>query len=174
MNSIYPSPKSSAGLGTVGWREWVSLPQLPVDRVKAKVDTGATTSALHASDLEYFNDGDQLMVRFKIYPLQRDASLTIQAVAPVLEKRSVRNSGGQAQERPVIRTPISFGQQQWEIELTLTNRDLMGFRMLLGREAIRHRFLVDPAGSYLMGAPSGSVADLDEHPLEAIAEPKSP
>ena len=111
MNSIYPSPKSSAGLGTVGWREWVSLPQLPVDRVKAKVDTGATTSALHASDLEYFNDGDQLMVRFKIYPLQRDASLTIQAVAPVLEKRSVRNSGGQAQERPVIRTLVFCGQQ---------------------------------------------------------------
>ncbi|MEL6762520.1 MAG: RimK/LysX family protein [Cyanobacteria bacterium J06607_6] len=167
------SAKSAAGLGTVGWREWVRLPQLQVDRVKVKVDTGATTSALHAYDIEYFNDREHLMVKFKIHPLQRDDSLIVQAAAPVFEKRSVRNSGGQAQERPVIRTPIFCGQQQWEIELTLTNRDLMGFRMLLGREAIRHRFLVDPAGSYLMGTLSRSAPDLDEPPLDALDEPNA-
>ena len=173
MTPMSPSAQSPKSLGTVGWREWVSLPQLQVERVKAKVDTGATTSALHASDIEYFSDGDQLMVRFKIHPLQRDSSLTIQATTPVLEKRAVRNSGGQVQERPVIRTPVFCGQQHWEIELTLTHRDLMGFRMLLGREAMRHRFLVDPAGSYLMGAPSDSVSDLDEYPLDGIDEPNA-
>ena len=159
------STEQASALAAIGWREWVSLPQLGIDQVKAKIDTGARTSAIHAFDMEYFDAGDDLMVRFKIHPLQRDTTVTVQAIAPVLEKRQVRNSGGQAQERPVIKTPIALGNQRWEIELTLTNRDVMGFRMLLGREAVRRRFLVDPGDSYLMSAPtpaSSTVEEIDE------------
>lgn len=135
---------------TIGWREWLSLPQLQIPRIKAKVDTGARTSALHAFDLDYFEHDAVLMVRFKVHPLQRDTHCTIEAIAPVVDKRAVRNSGGHAQERPVIKTQAVLGPQRWDIELTLTNRDVMGFRMLLGREAVRHRFLVDPGKSYLL------------------------
>lgn len=156
-------------MAAIGWREWVSLPQLGIDQVKAKIDTGARTSAIHAFDIDYFDEGNGLMVRFKIHPLQRDTGVTIQAIAPLLEKRHVRNSGGHAQERPVIKTPIALGNQRWDIELTLTNRDVMGFRMLLGREAVRRRFLVDPGDSYLMSAPTHALS-----PVEEIDEPDFP
>lgn len=161
------SKESRLSLETIGWREWATLPQLGVNRIKAKVDTGARTSALHAFDLEYFEAATGLMVRFKAHPLQRDTSFTVEAIAPVLEKRQIRNSGGQVQERPVIVTPISLGQQPWEIELTLTNRDVMGFRMLLGREAVRQRFLVDPGGSYLM-------SEFRRNPIDEVDEPDLP
>lgn len=164
-----PLKDSTQPLATIGWREWATLPQLGINRIKAKVDTGARTSALHAFNLEYFEDAQGLMVRFEAHPLQRDTSLTVAAIAPVFEKRQVRNSGGQVQERPVIVTPVSFGQQPWEIELTLTNRDVMGFRMLLGREAVRRRFLVDPGGSFLMSQFTRNAA-----PAEEIDEPDLP
>ncbi|MGD1860927.1 MAG: ATP-dependent zinc protease [Leptolyngbyaceae cyanobacterium] len=154
-------------LDIIGWREWATLPQLGINRIKAKVDTGARTSALHAFDVEYFEAADGLMVRFKAHPLQRDTSLVIEAIAPLLEKRQIRNSGGQTQERPVILTTVSLGQQPWEIELTLTNRDVMGFRMLLGREAVRRRFLVDPGGSYRL-------SELSRTPVDEIDEPDLP
>ena len=146
----------------VDWRKRANLPQLQVDRVKTKVDTGNITSALRASDIEYFSDSAQLIVRFKIHPLQWNASLTLQATGPALEQRSVRNSGGQAQVRPVIRIPILCDQQRWEIDLTLTNRDRMSFRILLGREAMRHRFLMNPAASSLMRMLGNSALRLDE------------
>lgn len=161
--------QSSQNLIAIGWREWLALPHLGITQVKAKVDTGARTSALHAFDIEYFDEGSSLMAHFRVHPLQRDTDLTIEATAPVLEKRHIRNSGGQAQERPVIETPVTLGKHTWTIELTLTNRDVMGFRMLLGREAVRHRFLVDPGGSYLMGQlPNTST------PAEEIDEPDFP
>lgn len=144
-------PPSPVG-AVVGWREWLSLPELGIHKVKAKVDTGARTSALHAFGIEYFRQGGHLMVHFRVHPKQRDTSFTIEATAPVLEQRDIRNSAGDTQHRPVIRTYASLGDQQWPIELTLANRDVMGFRMLLGREAVRHRFFVDPGGSYLMSA----------------------
>lgn len=162
MDPIPTLQDTSPRLGTIGWREWAILPALGIHQVKAKVDTGARTSALHAFELEYFEDRNRLMVRFKAHPKQRDTQITVEAIAPVLEKRVVRNSGGQAQERPVILTPIALGPHQWDIELTLTNRDVMGFRMLLGREAVRRRFLVDPGGSYLMSQPSSTVPVADE------------
>ena len=149
-------------LETIGWREWATLPQLGIHRIKAKVDTGARTSALHAFDLDYFEDSLRLMVHFKAHPRQHDTSLTVEAIAPVLEKRPIRNSGGQTQERPVILTTVSLGQQPWTIELTLTNRDVMGFRLLLGRTAIRQRFLVNPGSSYLMSQLSHNAAPADE------------
>lgn len=168
MNVVFPSGESAPPLETIGWREWATLPQLGIDRIKAKVDTGARTSALHAFDLEYFKAPQGLMVGFKVHPLQRDTSVTVEAIVPVLEQRQIRNSGGQVQARPVIRTLLVLGQQTWEIELTLTNRDAMGFRMLLGREAVRRRFLVDPGGSYLMSQlnhPNAMAEEIDEPDL---------
>jgi hypothetical protein len=96
------------------------------------------------------------MVRFQVHPLQRNTTVTVQSVAPVIEKRHVRNSGGHLQERPVIKTHLVLSGESWPIELTLTNRDVMGFRMLLGREAIRRRFWVDPGSSYRLGTPSAT------------------
>ena len=137
----------------MGWREWVALPGLGVPWVKAKVDTGARSSAIHAFDVETFHRRDRPMVRFKVHPLQRDARRTIEVEAEIIDQRHVRPSAGLAQRRLVIRTDVEFGGVRWPIELTLANRDSMGFRMLLGREAIRGRFLVDPGRSFLGGRP---------------------
>ncbi|MDB9528631.1 RimK/LysX family protein [Oscillatoria sp. CS-180] len=160
METTSDSVGSSDNLSVIGWREWVTLPQLGIHQIKAKVDTGARTSAIHAFDVDYFEENGCLMVHFKVHPLQRDTKLSIPVTASVLEKRQVRNSGGQAQERPVIQTSVALGTQVWPIELTLTNRDVMGFRMLLGREAVRRRFLVNPGSSYLLSAaPASESAD---------------
>ncbi|WP_265262661.1 ATP-dependent zinc protease family protein [Spirulina subsalsa] len=139
----------STSLPILGWREYITLPDLGMSNIKAKIDTGARSSALHAFDLEYFEQDQQTLIRFKVHPVQRDTHHTVTATAPILERREVRNSGGHVQLRPVIQTLIQLGGQQWPIELTLTSRDEMGFRMLLGREAVRHRFLVDAGRSYL-------------------------
>ncbi|MGF1480140.1 MAG: ATP-dependent zinc protease [Cyanophyceae cyanobacterium] len=140
------SPKS---LAVIGWRETVALPALGIAEIKAKIDTGARSSALHAFNIEPFQHDSQEMVRFQVHPQQRNSQQTVTAAAPLLEYRQVKNSGGQAQLRPVIQTIVGLGEQQWTIELTLTNRDAMGFRMLLGRQAVRRRFLVDAGSSFL-------------------------
>lgn len=137
----------------IGWREWVKLPSLGIERIKVKVDTGARTSSLHVLDLEEFTRRGKAWVRFKVHPIQRTTKQTIQSESPVLEYRSVRNSGGKASLRPVIVTNVLLLGNSWPVELTLANRDEMGFRMLLGREAIRQRFLVDSGGSYYNGKP---------------------
>lgn len=140
-------------LPIIGWREHLALPDLGIQEVKAKIDTGARSSALHAFDLEIFTDQGKQMISFKIHPIQRDTSQTIAAIAELLDQRQVRNSGGQATIRPVILTTVELNvgaeAHRWLIELTLTNRDAMGFRMLLGRQAVRQRFLVDAGKSYL-------------------------
>ncbi|MFM7471382.1 MAG: ATP-dependent zinc protease [Nodosilinea sp.] len=138
---------------TIGWREWIALPELGVHAIKVKVDTGARSSALHAFDLERFERDGQAMVRFQAHPIQRDDSHIVMIEAALLEDRMVKNSGGQAELRPVIITPVQFGIVIWPSELTLTNRDEMGFRMLLGRQALRRRYLVDPGHSYLQPLP---------------------
>ena len=132
----------------VGWREWVDLPDLAVT-TKAKVDTGARTSALHADDLEFFERGGESWVRFLVHPEQRTSRVEVRCEARVLEDRLVKSSTGSVTHRPVIETRISLGGESWPIELTLINRDEMGFRMLLGRTAIRRRFVVDVAHSYV-------------------------
>jgi hypothetical protein len=138
-------------LPTVGWREWVSLPELAVPAIKAKVDTGARTSSLHAFDLqEVTRDGVDL-VRFVIHPEQRRSEPAMEVELPLLTRRRVRDSGGKVESRPVVVTTIALAGQAWPIELTLTRRDAMGFRMLLGRQAIRGRFVVDPGGSFHAG-----------------------
>ena len=140
-------------LPVIGWREWVALPDLAIARVKAKVDTGARSSALHAFDLHAVRRRGRELVRFKVHPLQRDTSVTIEAEVEVADYRSVTNSGGVRTLRPVIRTLVELGGARWPIDLTLVGRDEMGFRMLLGREAVRRRCIVDPGRSWLCGRP---------------------
>ncbi len=149
MSSKPASPKP-----VIGWREWVSLPELGIVAVKAKVDTGARTSALHAYDIHLFRRGGRRMVRFKVHPLQRNTRRTVEAEAPVLDQRTVKSSTGHEHERIVIQTEVVVGGQRRPIELTLASRDAMGFRMLLGRQAIRGHFTVDPGRSYFGGKPS--------------------
>jgi len=133
----------------IGWREWVALPDLDISRIKAKVDTGARSSSLHAFDIEVFSRRQRDLVRFIVHPVQRETKTTIRCVAELHEHRHVKSSSGHREYRPVIRTVLELGGERRPIDLTLTTRDAMGFRMLLGREAIRKRFLVDPGRSYL-------------------------
>jgi len=136
---------------TIGWREWLALPDLGVSAIKAKVDTGARTSSLHAFDIERFRRGDQEMVRFSIHPEQRSSEGSRSVEAPLVDRRHVKPSSGETELRLVVETSIELLGQRWLVELTLTRRDAMGFRMLLGRQALRGRFVVDPARSYLNG-----------------------
>lgn len=138
-------------LPVIGWREWLALPDLNVPFVKAKIDTGARSSSLHAFDIETVKRSGQKFVRFRIHPHQRNDTHFVDAEAEVLEFRTVRSSNGEVSQRPVIITHVEVLGNKWPIELTLANRDAMGFRMLLGREAIRQRFLVDAGRSYYGG-----------------------
>ncbi len=145
-------------LDVIGWREWVSLPDLGIEWTKAKVDTGARSSSLHAAAFFYFTaDDGSPWVRFTVHPWQRSKEGARIASAPLLEHRSVRSSSGVSDTRPVIRTIATLGEITAEIDLTLTARDTMGFRMLLGREAVRGRCLVNPGQSFLTGKPPATV-----------------
>ena len=133
----------------IGWREWVAIPELGVAQVKAKVDTGARTSALHAFDIRGFKRRGRRMVRFRVHPIQRSVEETVEAEAVLLDQRVVRSSMGKEQFRRTIRVEVTVAGLTFPIELTLTSRDSMGYRMLLGRQALQGRFLVDPSRSYL-------------------------
>ena len=136
-------------LVSIGWREWVSLPELGIEKIKAKVDTGARTSALHAFALSPFHHKGKERVRFDIHPLQKNIVKIATCVADVIDMRWVTDSGGHKELRYVISTPIIIGGDSWPIEITLTERDTMLFRMLIGRGAIRQRFVVNPAKSFI-------------------------
>ena len=143
--------KRSKPKAVAGWREWVSFPDLGVPRIKAKLDTGARSSALHAFDIREFTENGRRMVRFEVHPIQRRSDRSVEVVAELLEKRMVRPSSGVGELRRVISTTLEIGGQRWPIELTLARRDTMGFRLLLGRQALRRRFVVDPGRSFVLG-----------------------
>ena len=136
---------------TLGWREWVGLPELGLPEIKAKVDTGARTSTLHAFELHTFSEGGKPKVRFKMHPQQKNSQVVVCCVADVIDKRFVTDSGGHREERLIISTPLTIGPWSWPIEMTLTARDNMMFRMLLGRTAIKGIAMVDPSRSYIIG-----------------------
>ncbi len=135
----------------VGWREWLALPELGIPAIKAKIDTGARTSALHTFELHTFEQDGRLRVRFGIHPLQKRTDIEMFCEADVVDRRVVSDSGGHREARVVIVTPVRLGELQWPIEITLTNREDMLFRMLFGRTAMAGRVTVDPARSYLAG-----------------------
>ncbi len=135
----------------IGWREWVALPRFGIESIKAKVDSGARTSSLHAFDIEEFRRGGRDMVRFNLHPEQRRSHPVIAVETPLADRRRVTPSSGHSEMRPVVRTEIALLGERWEVEFTLTSRDAMGFRMLLGRQAIRRRFLIDTGRSFVNG-----------------------
>jgi len=135
-------------LPVVGWREWVALPELRIDSIKAKVDTGARTSCLHAFRLEEFEKDGTKWLKIWVHPYQNDNTEHV-CEAPVLEQREVTDSGGHRESRYVIETMLQLGEQTFRAEFTLTNRDTMKFRMLIGRQALNGRYLVNPQASYL-------------------------
>lgn len=138
----------------LGWREWATFPRIDGVTIKAKLDTGARTSSLHAFDLRRFSRDGQEFANFEIHPHQRSNADAVRAEYPIIEDRVVRSSTGRVERRPVVRTPLSLGGLTFECELTLTRRDAMGFRLLIGREALRRRFVVDPARSFIAGTPT--------------------
>lgn len=138
-------------MAAIGWREWLTLPDLNITGVKAKTDTGARTSALHATEIEAYERDGHAQVRFCVRPNRNDRAQTVVCEAPLVDMRRVTNSGGSAEQRCVIRTLVVLGDFRWSIEVTLTDRGDMIFPMLLGRTALAGRFLVDPSRSYVFG-----------------------
>lgn len=134
----------------IGWREWLLIPDLSRHPIKVKVDTGARTSALHAEDVVIKKQGRKQIVEFTVLPHQDTRKDRVVCEAELIELRSVKSSTGHVTKRPVVVVEVELGGRRWPIELTLVNRDIMGFRMLLGRQAVRDEgFLVDPGASFL-------------------------
>ena len=151
MTEIKLKPKTTTTSNKIiGWREWISLPSLGLPAIKAKIDTGAKTSSLHAYDIHLIEKHGKEYVRFKVHPLHKDLALEVECEAPLIEVRAVTDSGGHKEERYVVEATMVMGRLKKKIELTLTNRLSMKYRMLIGRSALRH-FYIDPTQSFLLG-----------------------
>jgi hypothetical protein len=144
----------TSSMPMLGWREWVGLPELNISQIKSKIDTGARSSALHAFAIEPYRKNGQRWVMFAIHPKQRHSDIFIECHAPIKDRRIVTDSGGHKQRRYVIETQLALGQSRITAEITLTNRDSMLFRMLIGRTTMNDHFIIDPNRSYLQGKPS--------------------
>jgi hypothetical protein len=144
--------KVEASKFIVGWREWMALPDLKIPGIKAKIDTGARTSALHTHDYEIFDKDGKEWVRFHLHPLVKSTKIELACEAPVSDYREVKDSGGHIERRPFIHTTGRMASFEWRFEVSLTNRESMKFRMLLGRTALSGLFVVDPQSSYIMGS----------------------
>lgn len=142
----------------IGWQEWCSFEEIGLKAIKAKVDTGAATSCLHAFNIKTYLIDNKDFVKFQVHPIQGNRKIIKNCIAPLVDTRVVINSGGQKQRRHVIRTQITIGEISYSIEVTLTNRISMRFRMLLGREALSGKFIVDTSKSFLLGKISPSKA----------------
>lgn len=145
----------------VGSEEWCALPLLGIPAIKARVDSGARTTAIHAFNIKSFKRGQVPWVSFEVHPLQKNRRTIVRCEAKVLDKRMVKSSSGIAEKRYVIQTTLEHDNKSWEIEVTLSNRDSMGYRMLLGREAMIGRILVDPAASFLGGEVAENTLELE-------------
>lgn len=167
------SKKKAPPALALGWREWAALPELGIEAIKAKLDTGARTSSLHAFGIELFERDGIPMVRFEVHPEQRSRQGRVRVEAEVLDERWIRNSGGVRELRPVIETDVRIGEETWPIELTLTRRDEMGFRMLLGRQAIRTRAVVDPGSSFRAGRRKSEKRQSEKKTARTRRKPKS-
>jgi hypothetical protein len=136
----------------IGWREWVGFPELGIEKIKAKIDTGARSSALHAYGIQtYRTRSGKIKVKFVVHPIQKNNRDIVQCHADLVDQRFVKSSSGQKELRTTVLTQLQIGTETWPIELTLTNRDNMGFRLLIGRTAIKKKFLVDAQKSFLSG-----------------------
>lgn len=151
MSNYHAEQKSRKERLTLGWREWIDLPDLDAGDILAKVDTGAKTCALHTFYIDDFERDGDLWIRFGLHPNRHSDKIAVHCEYPVKEKRDVTDSGGHTENRYVIETTIRIGETEFPTEVTLTNRDNMKYRFLLGRNAIRRRFVVDPARSYRLG-----------------------
>ena len=145
----------------IGSEEWCAFPDLGLPAIKARVDSGAKTSSIHAFNVQKFRRQGETWVSFEVHPLQNNRRIVVRCERPIVDKRVVKSSSGISETRYVILATLKIGDQAWEIELTLANRDSMGYRMLLGREAMSGRMLVDPAISFCMGQVSSE--NLDQH-----------
>ncbi len=135
----------------IGWQEWCALPAIGIPAILAKIDTGAKTSALHALEIKLVEGSAKQVVSFVVYPFHGDTNIRRECVAEVMDRRLVMNSGGMRERRYCIRMPVTVGEQSWDVDVTLTNREPLLFRMLLGRDALRNRFVIDPAKSMCQG-----------------------
>lgn len=154
MAATHPT---SPGPVVAGWREWVRLGGIDVEWIKVKLDSGARTSAIHAFDIHEFSRDGEPWVRFSIHPYQRSREDSVDVELPIHDRRHVRSSTGHVQERYVVLMDVTLVERTVSAEVTLTGRDQMGFRMLIGREALRQGYLIDPRRSYLGGRPKRSV-----------------
>ena len=138
---------------TVGWREWVALPTLGIARIKAKLDTGARTSALHALRCDRYSERGAPHVRLHVQPRQRDGERVLVVETAIIDECTVTDSSGHRERRIVVVSDVALGAECWSIELTITNRDALRFRMLLGRSAMQGHLIIDPDRSYVLGKP---------------------